>query len=162
MADAMTTMKNKAADVGNSFNQAANTAADNFKSAAGNVADQARNVADQAKRTAANLSAEGQQAAQQAASYIGQRAEDATDAFGGRLKAAGDAIRQNVPQDGTLGQASSAVAKSLEETGDYIQREGLEGMACDMTNMIKRNPIPSVLLGIGVGFLLAHATKARS
>ena len=29
-----------------------------------------------------------------------------------------------------------------------------------MTNMIRRNPIPAVLIGIGIGFLLARATRS--
>ena len=151
MADAISTMKNKAQDVSNSIGQTASCAADNVKHAAGNMADAARGMA-------ANLSKEGQQAA----SYLGQRAEDATSAVGGQLKAAGDTLRHNAPRDGALGQASCAVAKTLEETGDYLQREGLEGIATDMSNMIKRNPIPSLFMAIGVGFLLARATTPRT
>ena len=151
MADAMTTVKNKAQDVGNTFGQAAASAAENVKNAAGYVSDKARDAA-------CTVSKEGQQAA----SYLGQRAEDATEVVGNRLKTAGEAIRQNAPHDGVLGKASSAVAKTLEDTGSYLQREGLEGMACDMANMIKRNPIPSLFIGVGIGFLLARATTSRS
>ena len=82
--------------------------------------------------------------------------------MGGRFRAAGDAIRQNLPQEGTLGQASSAVAKTLEDTGSYLEREGLQGIACDMTKMIKNNPIPSLMMGVGLGFLIARATTPRS
>ena len=99
---------------------------------------------------------------QQVVSYLGQKAEDATEAVGSRLKSAGEAIRQNAPHDGALGQASSAVAKTLEDTGSYLQREGLEGMACDVACMIKKNPIPSLFIGVGIGFLLARATTSRS
>jgi hypothetical protein len=155
MADAMTSVKNKAQDAGNSFGQAAQSATENVKNAAGNVSESV-------KRTASNLVSEGQHSAQQAASYVSDRVGDATEAVGGRLRAAGDAIRQNAPHEGTLGQASSALAKSLEDTGDYIKREGVEGMASDMACMIKKNPIPSMLLGVGIGYLLAHATKSRN
>ncbi len=151
MADTMTTMKNKAQDVGNTLGQTATSVAENVKSAAGYVGDKARDAASAVTK-------EGQQAA----SYLGQKAEDATGAVGNRLKAAGEAIRHNAPHDGALGQASSAVAKTLEDTGGYLQREGLEGMACDMANMIKRNPIPSLFVGVGIGFLLARATTSRS
>jgi hypothetical protein len=34
-------------------------------------------------------------------------------------------------------------------------------MAADVTNLIRRNPGPALLLGLGVGFLLAFATKRR-
>jgi hypothetical protein len=93
---------------------------------------------------------------------MSNRAEEATDAVGNRLKAAGDAIRQNAPHEGTLGQASSALAKSLEDTGEYIKREGVEGIACDVSNLIKKNPIPSLFFGVGIGYLLAHAMKSRA
>jgi hypothetical protein len=33
-------------------------------------------------------------------------------------------------------------------------------MADDMTNLIRRYPIQSLLVGIGVGFLLAKATRS--
>ena len=139
MADVMSSAKNKFQEVGNQAVEAANTAADNVRNAAGYVVDQ---VKDMAKAGSA-------------------RAEDATHAIGGGLRAASDAIRQNLPQDGRLGQATSAVAQGLSETGDYIEREGLEGIGSDLTNLIKRNPIPALLLGIGLGFLVARATTSR-
>jgi hypothetical protein len=150
MADAMSSTKNKAQDLGNSFGQAA----ENVKNAAGSVGETVR-------RTASNLASEGQHTAQQAASYISERVGDATDAVGDRFKAAGETIRHNAPHEGTFGQASSALAKSLEDTGEYIKREGLEGIASDVSHLIKRNPIPSMLFGVGIGYLLAHATKSR-
>ena len=151
MADAMTTMKNKAQDVGNSIGQTASRAAEGVKNVAGNMADAA-------KSAAADLSKEGQHAA----SYLGQRAEDATSAVGSQLKYAGDTIRQHAPHDGAFGQASSAVANTLEQTGDYLQREGLEGIAADLSSLVKKNPIPSLFIGIGLGFLLARATSTRT
>jgi hypothetical protein len=155
MADTMSTAKDKVQNFGNSVGQAAtnaaNNAADNVKNAAGYVQDRAKDAACQVSKSA-----------EDAASYFGQRAEDATTAVGGRLKAAGDALRHNVPQDGTLGQASSAVAKTLEDTGSYLEREGLQGISHDMTNLIKRNPIPALLIGVGLGFLVARATTSRT
>lgn len=151
MADVMTTARNKAQDFGNTLEQAAGGAAEGVKNAAGYVSDKAKDAAS-------NLA----KGTEEAASYLNQRAEDATAAVGGRLKAAGDAIRHNAPHDGTLGQASSAVAKTLEDTGSYLEREGLQGIACDMTKMIKNNPIPSLMIGVALGFLIARATTPRS
>jgi hypothetical protein len=34
-------------------------------------------------------------------------------------------------------------------------------MAEDVTNLIRRNPIPALLIGIGAGFLLARAMTPR-
>jgi hypothetical protein len=58
-----------------------------------------------------------------------------------------------------LGSAASGVASALDRTGDYIREQGLSGMANDFTNLIRRNPIPALLIGVAVGFLFARATS---
>jgi ElaB/YqjD/DUF883 family membrane-anchored ribosome-binding protein len=100
--------------------------------------------------------------AEGAADYVGHKAEDATTAVGGGLRNLGNNLRHNAPQTGILGDASSAVANTLERTGSYIQDEGLRGIADDVTNLIRRNPIPALFVGVGVGFLLARALTPRS
>jgi hypothetical protein len=151
MADATAMAKNKVQDASSSIAQGAQGAADNVKKAAGYVADQANEAVSNASKGISN-----------AGSYLDQRAEDAACAIGGGLKAAGDAVRQNVPQEGRLGQASSAVAQRLTETGDYLEREGFEGIMKDVSSLIKNNPIPSLLIGIGLGVLVARATASRT
>lgn len=151
MADVVTNTKNKVQEVGNTCAQAANTAAEGVKSAANYVADQARDAAGNASKTAASVG-----------TYLDNKAEGATSAVAGGLKAAGEAIRQNVPHEGRLGQASSAVAQTLSDTGEYLEREGLHGIGNDLACMIKKNPIPALLLGIGLGFLVARASSSRT
>lgn len=69
-----------------------------------------------------------------AANYVGQKAEDAT----------------------------CRVGETLENTGHYLKEEGLQHMASDMSNMIRRNPIPAMVLGVGLGYLLAQACARRN
>jgi uncharacterized membrane-anchored protein YhcB (DUF1043 family) len=33
-------------------------------------------------------------------------------------------------------------------------------MTDDLTNLIRRNPIPALFVGIGIGFLLARVTRS--
>jgi len=120
--------------------------------------DAAAAVADKAKETASNV----MHSAENAASYVGHRAEDATSAVGGGLKSLGSTIREHAPNSGMIGDASAGVAKTLESAGRYLQEEGLKGVADDVTNLIRRNPIPALLVAVGVGFLLARATTSRS
>jgi hypothetical protein len=49
----------------------------------------------------------------------------------------------------------------LESGGRYLQQEGLSGIMDDVTELVKRNPIPALLLGIGIGFILARATSSN-
>jgi hypothetical protein len=58
-----------------------------------------------------------------------------------------------------LGSAKSAAADALERTGRYVEQEGFSGMAGDVSELIRKNPIPALLLGIGFGFLLARFTS---
>jgi hypothetical protein len=55
--------------------------------------------------------------------------------------------------------AANRVADTLERSGRYLEEEGLTGMADDLTGVIKRYPIPAILVGIGVGYLIAHALR---
>jgi hypothetical protein len=123
---------------------------DKAKEAAGGVMDKARDVASNVASTAGDL-----------ASNVGKRADDATTAVGGGMKSLAQTIRENAPHGGMVVQASGMVASTLDSSGRYLQDSGLSDIADDVTNVIRRNPIPAVLVGIGIGFLIARATMSR-
>jgi hypothetical protein len=93
-----------------------------------------------------------------AGTTVGAKANDATAAVGGGMQSLAGTIRESMPRDGALGTASTSVAASLENGGKYLQQEGINGMAKDVTDLIRRNPVPALLVGVGVGFLLAKLT----
>jgi len=158
------------------------------KNQGGNQAGQARDQANQAVekgRDAAShageavshaASAVGQAVAQKAsdvasavghkasdaASAVGHRAEDATASVGSGLQTAADKVREYTPDGGMLGSASRGVAGALDSAGKYVEDRNLTGMMDDMTSLIKRNPIPALLLGLGVGFLIGRVLSSRS
>jgi hypothetical protein len=109
--------------------------------------------------TARNAASAVAEKASDAASYVGKKAEDATSAVGSGMKSLAGTIRENMPHEGVLGSAGGAVADTLESGGKYLAEHGLSGIGEDITGLIRRNPIPAVLIGIGVGFLLARATR---
>jgi hypothetical protein len=153
MANVSNPMKTKSEE-GQGFpgQQTAAAATDRAKEAATYVGDKAKSMASSAMHSA-----------EDAAGYVGQKAGDATTAVGGSLKSLGSTIRESTPSDSMVSSASCAVADSLESAGRYIEEEGLSGISEDMTNMIRRNPIPALLIGVGVGFLIARAmTPSRT
>jgi len=135
---------------------------DRAKEMAASLGEKAKEATSAVAHKAENAAATVGQKADDAASYVGHKAEDATTAVGGGLKSLGSSLREKAPHEGMIGDASSAVANTLERTGSYLQEEGLRGIADDMTNLIRRNPIPALFIGIGVGFLLARALSHRS
>jgi len=117
----------------------------------GGMMDSAKQAASSAMDTARST-----------ASNLGHKAEDATHSAGGGMKSLADSLRDKAPQGGMLGAAAGSLASCLESGGQYLQQEGLSGMAGDMTSLIRRNPIPAMFVGMGIGFLLARVTTSRS
>jgi hypothetical protein len=91
--------------------------------------------------------------------FVGQKAEQATRAVGAGMESLGDAIHQHEPKDGVLHNAGEAVAAKLDSGGQYLETKGLQGVGEDLTSLIRRNPVPALLIGVGVGFLLARMLK---
>jgi len=126
------------------------------------VASQAKEVAGQATDKAKDLLHQAGDAIQSTASTVGQKAEDATAAVGRGIEGVADKVRDSGPKEGMLGSATRTVADTLEGAGKYLEDKNLHGMMDDMTGLIKRNPIPALLLGLGVGFLIGRALSSRS
>lgn len=97
--------------------------------------------------------------ARETAATVGRKAEDAAGAVGSSMQSLAGTVRERGPREGVFGNASSQVAGALETSGRYLQEEGFSGMMDDVTGLIRRNPLPAVLIGIGIGFLLARTTS---
>jgi len=123
----------------------------------GNPAGDKLNKAQQAGTEAADKAKEAVKSAGEA---LGEAADAGAASVGTGMKSLAGTIRQQGPHEGMLGDATSTVAKTLEEGGRYLQKEGLSGMADDLSDMIRRNPIPAVLVGVGIGFMLAQLTRS--
>ena len=155
------TFKNKASEAASSAADRARQAASEFGRKA---EDTAQAVGSSVKSFGESLRDKGEDvanAAKQAASDLGKRAEDATHSVGGGLKSLGETIRDKGPSEGVMGTAASSVASGLECGGQYLQQQGIKGIADDMTKLIRNNPIPALFVGVGLGFLLARATMRR-
>ena len=120
------------------------------------VQDTAHSMADKARDVASNV---GHRLGE-AASAVGRGADSAVSGAGRGMESFADTVRDHGPQSGVLGKATSAVADGLDSAGEYLESHGLRGIGEDLTNLIRRNPIPALMVGIGVGFLLARVTRS--
>ena len=59
---------------------------------------------------------------------------------------------------GAVATAATAVAGGVESASSYLQEKKFEEMATDLTALIRRYPVPSLLVGVGLGYLLARLT----
>jgi len=124
------------------------------------VMEKAKDAGTSAMDRAKDIAGTAADKAKDAASTVGRSAEDATHAVGRGMESLADTVRQNLPREGVIGSAASTVASGLETGGRYLEKEGLQGMADDLTGLIRRNPIPALFVGIGLGFLLARLTTS--
>jgi len=106
--------------------------------------------------TARNLAGQASQAAGSAASAVKDQAQHAGAAVAGGMSNLAGTIREHVPSQGMLGSVGATVADTLEGGGQYLQSHDLGAMADDVTALVRRNPIPAMLVCVGIGFCLGH------
>lgn len=140
-----------------SMNPARSKEDSNFGKMQDALRDKGGQMVDSAKDMAANV---GEKAKDMACSIAG-KAEDTTHAVGSGIQSLGSTVRERLPHTGVVGAAAGTLADGLESSGHYLQEEGLKGISEDLTNMIRRNPVPAMLVGVAVGFLIARVTARR-
>ena len=148
MSNVSTTKKDATHELEKARDAAAG-AGEKMKEGAGGVMEKVKDAASHAGQAVGNV-----------ASNVGQKAESAVGSVGHGMSALGEKIEEKGPQSGFLGKASHAVADALETSGHYLEEKKLSGMAGDLTDLIRRNPIPALLIGIGLGFLLARTLRS--
>ena len=97
--------------------------------------------------------------ATQAAVDVGRTADDIAASAGVGIRHLGDRLDRNGPQQGMLGSASHAVAKTVRDGGEYLEDAKFSGAAKDVVALVQRNPIPAVCIAIGLGFLVARQLR---
>jgi len=138
----------------------AGQAYDKAKDIASQAYDKAKDVASSAGQMVSNAASSVGSMVGNAASSVGQSADNLTSSAGSQLKNLGETIRDKAPHEGMLGSASQTVANTLRDSGRYLEEAGLSGIGEDLTQLIRRNPMPAVLVGVGIGFILGRMLRS--
>jgi ElaB/YqjD/DUF883 family membrane-anchored ribosome-binding protein len=125
-----------------------------------NLTEQARGVAENVKDKAKQAGDYVRDKAGQAGEFVRDKADQAATSTGKGMESLAGTIRDRGPQAGVLGKATSTVADTLDRTGKYLEDQGMSGMVDDLTTLVRNHPLPAVLIGIGVGFMLARLTTS--
>lgn len=94
--------------------------------------------------------------ASQAACDAGNKVDQLAARAGTGIHEIGDCMGRSLPRSGMVGNASQSLAGAVQHSGEYLEDQKLSGMAKDVTCLIRRNPIPSVLISIGIGWFVAR------
>jgi len=125
--------------------------------AATETKEKVQTLADKAQDAAANVGDK----AKGAATAVKQQADETFATVGHKMTSLADNIRANAPSEGVLGNAATSVADNLRSGGRYLEQHGLESMGRDLTNVVRQNPMQSLLIGFGIGCLLGMSLGRR-
>lgn len=99
----------------------------------------------------------GDESTQGFGSTAANKASGAAAAVAEKMGSLAGAIRQKVPQEGAVATAATAVADKLEVAGSYLQEKRFDNIAEDLCSLIRRYPMPSLLVGLGLGYWLGRS-----
>ena len=86
---------------------------------------------------------------------IGETVKTAAHDVAARLTETAGAVGATVQE--TAATAVRAVADTVKGTGGYLQAKGVDPIMGDVTGLIRRYPIPAVLIGLGIGLLVGRS-----
>lgn len=142
------------------------TAADRAKQAGEKASDLAQSAVDKVKQTASDLSSKDPSEivddARAKVAEVGDAAASKVDsamtATGEQMSTLAQTVRENAPE-GKAGEVASKAADALDRGGEYLQVADLQMVRGDLERVIREHPIESLLVGVGLGYLVARATR---
>jgi ElaB/YqjD/DUF883 family membrane-anchored ribosome-binding protein len=90
-----------------------------------------------------------------------ERVERGVSGLGRSVQQAAHRVRERIPSEGRFGHGrihdtAERVTDRVEHMGRYLEEADFEEMAEDVTDLVRRYPLQSVLVGLGIGFLIAR------
>ena len=86
---------------------------------------------------------------------MGETVNTAAQDVAARLTQTAQAMGATVQE--TAATAASAVADTVKGAGGYLQATGMDQIMGDVTSLIRRYPVPAVLIGLGIGLLIGRS-----
>jgi ElaB/YqjD/DUF883 family membrane-anchored ribosome-binding protein len=118
-----------------------------------NLRAKAEELATTVKDKASQFGSTVSDKASQFSSTVSDKANAAVTSMGEKMTDMGHALRDKVPT------SLQPYAESIEKAGQYLQRQDLGDFVDDVSGIIRRHPMPAMMTGIALGFLLARTAK---
>jgi len=126
-------------------------------------------MADALSDTAQNVTNKVADAAAAAKQKVSSAGGQATDKIDEKRGAAADALEgaasnihekaEDLPGGEAVRNVAHSTAEKLEATAGYIREHDVRAMMSDVEQMVKRNPGPSLLIAVALGFLIGRAFR---
>jgi ElaB/YqjD/DUF883 family membrane-anchored ribosome-binding protein len=122
------------------------------------LSDTAQNVKDKVADTAATAKQKVSGVGRQATEKIDEKRAPAADALQGAASTLHEKAEE-LPGGETVRSVAHSAAEKLESTAGYIREHDVRAMVSDVEEIVKRNPGPSLLIAVAVGFLIGRAFR---
>lgn len=150
----------------NSGSSAASASGSGNGSGSDSVADRARDMAGSAREKLADMG-----------SSMRERAGNAKNSLADALESGADRLRQRagagstpfaaqtsggsmaIESDGRMAQVGGKVATGMEATANFLREADLDGVRTSIETQVKEHPGRTLLLAVGVGYLLGKALR---
>jgi len=141
-------------------------ATERAKQAGEKASDIAQSAVDKVKQTADDLRSkepseivdDARAKAAEVGDAAASKVDSAMTATGAQLSTLAQTVRENAPE-GKAGEVASKAADALDRSGEYLQVADLQMVRGDLERVIREHPIESLLVGVGIGYLVARATR---
>jgi ElaB/YqjD/DUF883 family membrane-anchored ribosome-binding protein len=127
--------------------------------------NQPQSVGEQATEVARDLQHKAEEAvdmakekATQVSTQASEKIDSAMTSVGEQMQNAAKTVRENAPE-GKIGDVAQSAASALERSGRYLREADTEAVRNDLEDLIRRYPIESLMVGLGIGFLLARSFR---
>jgi hypothetical protein len=165
-ANTLDTAADRAKQAGAKASDMAHSAVDTVKETGAKAGDMAQNAVDKIKQTASDRRSKDPSEivddARAKAAEVGDAAANKVDsamtATGEQMSTLAQSVRENAPE-GKAGEVASKAADALDRGGEYLQTADLQMVRGDLERVIREHPIESLLVGVGIGYLVARATR---
>jgi hypothetical protein len=122
---------------------------------ADDVRDNVDAVADRTRDKADEVAGTVREKAGEVGSQASAKINDVMSGTGQQLSSLAQAIRKHTTKD-PVDNATNATADALERSGRYLQDQDVDGIRGGLEKIIRRYPIPALLISAGVSFVLAR------
>lgn len=122
------------------------------------VSDTAQSVKERVTDAASTAKQKVTDAGRETADRIDEKRAPAADA----LQSAASTLHEkaeDLPGGETVKGVAHSAAEKLESTAGYIREHDVRAMLSDVEDIVKRNPGPSLLIAVAVGFLIGRAFR---
>jgi len=123
------------------------------KSAVADAADQVRHNADAVRSSVADAADQARQKAEEFSRGAKERMEQSRSSAADAMDSTAERVRQSSYS------AASNVAGGLHSAADYVRHNSFGNMFSDLGTVIRKNPAPSLIAAVALGFLLGSALR---